>query len=479
MSIFYPRRAIVPEPLQDLASTRGTSPPETHIDPRRWLCLAVVAAAQFMFVVDAFIVNVAVPSIRTNLAMSEAGIEAVIVIYQIAFATLVIAGGRLGDLRGRRTVFLFGLLGFTAASIWCGFAGSGGELIAARLAQGASAALMSPQVLATIHTLFPDEARSRAFAVFGIALGLGGAVGMVLGGWLMALNLFGLGWRMIFFVNGPVGVAIAIAAWRLLPVTQGRRGQYMDVPGAALLFLGLLGVVTPILCGRDLHWAWWLGLVEAFGIVTLTLFLAWERRTERQGGQPLIDLALLSDRGFLRGLLATLCFFAANMSFYLVLTLYLQNGLALDPFSAGLTVMPLALAFVAGSRAAGDIVRGCFIQIAGLVAIGVTIAAWPSGGAFVLVPPLVLFGYGQGRVMAPLFGVVLANVRHAHAGAGSGILTTTQQTANAAGVALVGLVYFTVREISSAQVAILAALAVLSALVLCAAGSLHWMRRAG
>src|SRR5579859_6748138 len=151
MSAFSQRRALLPGPV-----TAIDHPPQnSQIDPRRYLCLAVVASAQFMFVVDAFIVNVAIPSIRADLAMSEAGIEAVIALYQIAFATLVIIGGRLGDLRGRRDVFLIGMLGFTAASMWCGFAGSGLELIAARLAQGAAAALMSPQVLATIHTLFP------------------------------------------------------------------------------------------------------------------------------------------------------------------------------------------------------------------------------------------------------------------------------------------------------------------------------------
>lgn len=449
-----------------------------HADRRRWLSLAVVVAAQFMFVVDAFIVNVAIPSMRADLALSEAGIEAVIVIYQIAFATLVITGGRLGDLRGRKNIFLLGVLSFTAASIWCGLAGSGAELIVARLTQGAAAALMSPQVLATIHTLFPDQARARAFAVFGISLGLGGAFGFILGGWLLALDLFGLGWRMIFFVNGPVGLAILVAAWRLLPALPDRPDQRLDIPGAVLLFLGLLGLVAPLLCGRELHWPAWLGLVEIGGIAVLALFHFWQRRIERDGGQPLIDLALLSDRVFLRGLLATICFFEANMSFYLVLTLFLQTSLGLSPFDAGLTVLPLALAFVAGSRSGGDIVAGCFIQIAGLVATGVTIAAWPSAGAIALVAPLVLFGYGQGRVMAPLFGAVLANVRNIHAGAGAGILTTTQQTANAAGVALVGLVYFTVRETVSGQAAILTALAVIAGLVLCAALSLRWMRRA-
>jgi EmrB/QacA subfamily drug resistance transporter len=470
MSAFSQRRTLTPAPVIAIDHA-------SRIDPRRYLCLAVVVAAQFMFVVDAFIVNVAIPSIRTDLTMSEAGIEAVIALYQIAFATLVIIGGRLGDLRGRRDVFLIGLLGFTAASIWCGLARSGGELIAARLAQGAAAALMSPQVLATIHTLFPDEERKRAFAVFGIALGLGGAVGVMLGGWLLALNMFGLGWRLIFFVNGPIGVAIAVAAWRLLPVMPGRREQQLDLTGALLLFLGLLGVITPMLCGRELDWAWWLGPVEAGGVATIALFLAWERRTERNGAQPLIDLGLLADRVFLCGLLAALCFFAANISFYFVLTLFLQNDLGLTPFQAGLTVLPLALAFVAGSRVSGDIVRGCYVQIAGLAAIAGTVVALPSGGAVGLVPAFVLFGYGQGRVMAPLFGAVLANVRHAHAGAGSGILTTTQQTANAAGVALIGLVYFAVSGVGFGRAAILASLAVLSVLVLGAALSLRWMRR--
>jgi predicted MFS family arabinose efflux permease len=259
---------------------------------------------------------------------------------------------------------------------------------------------------------------------------------------------------------------------------RGGHAQRLDLTGAVLLFLGLLGVITPVLCGRELQWAWWLGLLEAGGVAALALFLAWERHTERNGAEPLIDLGLLSDRVFLCGLLAALCFFAANISFYFVFTLFLQNGLGLTPFDAGLTVLPLALAFVVGSRVSGDIVRGCFIQISGLAAIGGTIAGWPSAGAIALVPALVLFGYGQGRVMAPLFGAVLANVRHAHAGAGSGILTTIQQTANACGVALVGLVYFATRGVGSSHTAILAALAVLSVLVLCAALSLRRMQRA-
>ena len=175
MSAFSLRRTLRPDPAPAVSRASEAA----QIDPRRYLCLAVVVAAQFMFVVDAFIVNVAIPSIRADLTMSEAGIEAVVALYQIAFATLVITGGRLGDLRGRRNVFLLGLLGFTAASIWCGLARSGGELIAARLAQGAAAALMSPQVLATIHTLYPDAPAHVPSPCSGFRSGLGGAAGVM------------------------------------------------------------------------------------------------------------------------------------------------------------------------------------------------------------------------------------------------------------------------------------------------------------
>jgi MFS family permease len=181
-------------------------------DSHRWWVLAVVVAAQFMFVVDAFIVNVAIPSIRTDLHATTAEVEAVIAIYQIAFATMVITGGRLGDIYGRKPMFIAGVVTFTLTSLWCGLATSGIELILARLAQGATAALMVPQVLATIHTLFPDAARARAVGIFGIALGLGGAAGFILGGWLVTLNIEGLGWRTVFFVNLPVGAAIVTAA---------------------------------------------------------------------------------------------------------------------------------------------------------------------------------------------------------------------------------------------------------------------------
>jgi MFS family permease len=237
------------------AASARAIPHTGAVDPRRWWVLWTVAAAQFMFVVDAFIVNVAIPTIRADLHASAAQIEAVITIYLIAYATLVIIGGRLGDVFGARSAFLSGLIGFTVASIWCGLARSGGELIAARLVQGATAALMVPQVLATIHVLFPDGERPRAFAIYGLALGCGGAAGFLLGGFLVTFDVAGAGWRTVFFVNAPLGLTIAGLAWRLMPRVPRRLGAPLDPAGASVLFSGFLCLVGPLLFGGDFHWA--------------------------------------------------------------------------------------------------------------------------------------------------------------------------------------------------------------------------------
>ena len=302
-----------------------------NVPARRWWALASVAAAQFLAVVDAFIVNVALPSIRADLHAGAAEIQAVVAVYQIAYAALVITGGRLGDIVGRKRIFIAGVLGFTLASLWCGLSGSPAMLIFARAAQGGAAAMMVPQVLATIHTLFPDGARARAFAIFGVAIGLGAAVGFMLGGWLVTLNLAGLGWRSIFCVNVPMGIGIALAAGWLMPAMPRNAGTRLDLRGAAVLFVGLLGLIVPLMFGRELGWPWWMWLAMAAGAAVLAGFLRLQRGVERRGGMPLIDLALLEDRVFVLGMSATFCFFLGNLSFYFVLTLYLQNGLGFSP----------------------------------------------------------------------------------------------------------------------------------------------------
>ena len=453
----------------------------------RWWVLAIVVAAQFMFGVDAFIVNVAIPTLAAELHASTAEIESVIAIYLIAYATLIVTGGRLGDIYGTKSVFLAGVFGFTLTSLWCGLAQSGPELIAARLAQGAAAALMVPQVLATLHLLFVDHARSRAFGIYGIVLGLAGAAGFALGGILVTLDLGGLGWRTVFFVNVPFGIAIIAAALRIMPSVPRRAGTRLDVPGAMVLFTGLLCLIGPLLFGRDLHWSPLVWLAMAAGIAIVAAFVRLERAVERSGGMPLIDLALLSDRSFMRGLAAAFFFFFANLSFYLIMTMFMQKALQIPPIKAGLVFVPLALTFVVASRLSGVrakhrgtlvLIEGCAIQIAGLAVLALMVAFVPAPSALLLALILTIFGYGQGLVMAPLSGVVLSSVKPASAGSGSGMYGTTAQIANAAGVAAIGAVFFAVEATHSAQIALFTALILFALAIVTCAALLSWMRRA-
>jgi MFS family permease len=455
---------------------------------RRWWVLAIVVAAQFMFGVDAFIVNVAIPTIAVELHASPAEIEAVIAIYLIAYATLVITGGRLGDIYGTKNIFLAGVLGFSATSLWCGLAQSGPELIVARLAQGATAALMVPQVLATLHLLFSDSSRGRAFGIYGIVLGLAGAAGFLLGGILVTLNLAGLGWRVVFFVNVPFGLVIAAAALRIMPSVPRRAGTRLDVAGAIVLFAGLLCLIAPLLFGHDVGWAPSVWLVMAGGVAIIAAWLRLERAVAGHGGMPLIDLTLLSDAAFMRGLYAAFFFFFANLSFYLVVTMYMQRGLHIPPLQAGLVFLPLVLSFVIASRYSAVrarrrgsqvLIEGCAIQIAGLAVLALTVASLQAPAALLLALVLMVFGYGQGLVMAPLSSAVLSSVKPASAGSGAGMYGTTAQIANAAGVAAIGAAFFAIEAACSARLALLAAAALFALSIVICVAFLSWMRHAG
>jgi predicted MFS family arabinose efflux permease len=454
---------------------------------RRWWVLAIVVSAQFMFGVDAFVVNVAIPTIAQELHASSAEIEAVIAIYLIAYATLVVTGGRLGDIHGTKNIFIAGVVGFTLTSLWCGLAQSGPELIVARLAQGATAAMMVPQVLATLHLLFSDGARARAFGVYGAVLGLAGAAGFALGGLLVTSDIAGLGWRVVFFVNVPFGLVIAAAAWRIMPSVPRRAGSRLDVFGAIVLFTGLLCLLGPLLFGHDLDWTPWLWLVMAAGIAIIAALLRLERAVARGGGMPLIDLSLLSDRAFMRGLCAAFFFFLANLSFYLVMTMFMQKALHIAPLQAGLVFVPLALTFVVASRhsaarakhrGAGVLVEGCVLQIASLALMALAVALIEAPGATLLSFMLAIFGYGQGLVMAPLSSAVLSTVKPASAGAGAGMYGTTSQIANATGVAAIGAAYFAVEAQRSARPALFVAFALFALSIATSIAFLTWMRRA-
>jgi MFS family permease len=454
---------------------------------RRWWVLAIVVSAQFMFGVDAFIVNVAMPTMAVELRAGAAQIEAVIAIYLIAYATLVVSGGRMGDIYGTKNVFIAGVSGFTVTSLWCGLAQSGPELIVARLAQGATAALMVPQVLATLHLLFVDSSRARAFGIYGIVLGLAGAAGFMLGGVLVTLDLAGLGWRAVFFVNVPFGVVIIAAALKIVPTAPRRAGTRLDIPGAIVLFAGLLCLIGPLLFGHDLHWSYPVWLVMAAGVAILAAFPRLERRVARRGGMPLIELSLLSDTAFMRGLVAVFFFFFANLSFYLVMTMFMQKALHIPPLSAGLVFVPLALTFVIASRHSGVrakhrgtlvLIEGCAVQIIGLAMLAAAVACTVAPSASLLALLLTVFGYGQGLAMAPLSSAVLATVKPASAGAGSGMYGTTTQIGNAAGVAAIGAVFFAIEAAGSPRLALYAACTLFTLSIIICGIFLSWMRRA-
>ncbi len=455
---------------------------------RRWWVLAIVVAAQFMFVVDAFVVNVAVPSIRAELDATIAETQGAIVIYQIAFAALIITGGRLGDIIGAKPVFLLGLIGFTLASLWCGLASSGSELVVFRALQGAAAALMIPQVLATIHRLFQDAERGRAFGTYGFTLGFGAATGLVIGGWLLSIDLNGLGWRTIFFVNVPVGLVLLWAAWWLMPALPGKPGTRLDIIGAGVLLVALLCVLGPLVVGSSLGWPLWSFIAMAFGVLLLGLMWPLEQRIEqRQNRLPLVHLDMLRDRTFATGLVAVFFFTFANLSFYLVMMLYLQVGLHLPALEAGNVVLPLAVAFALMSRIAGPraqrlgntaLIQGCGVQLAGLLVVGLAVVAGRTTPTLLAIL-LTIFGVGQAMVMAPLYGFVLRKVPAAHAGSGGGVVSTVQQIGNASGVTAVGGLYYAVQAAYPAGLAILASLTTLAiaiaitAMLLRVFGSVH------
>jgi predicted MFS family arabinose efflux permease len=335
--------------------------------------------------------------------------------------------------------------------------------------------------------LFSDNSRGRAFGIYGIVLGLAGAAGFMLGGVLVTLELAGFGWRAVFFVNVPFGLTIMAAALKIMPPVPRRAGTRLDISGAIVLFAGLLCLIGPLLFGHDVHWSPLVWLVMAAGAAIIAAFLRLERSVANNGGMPLIDLALLSDAAFMRGLCATFFFFFANLSFYLIMTMFMQKALHIPPLRAGAVFLPLTLAFVIASRHSGArarqrgtlvLIEGCAIQVAGLAVLALTVASLDAPAASLLALVLAIFGYGQGLVMAPLSSAVLSTVKPASAGSGSGMYGTTAQIANAAGVAAIGAVFFAIEAAYSARLALFAASVLFALSIVASAAFLSWMRRA-
>lgn len=433
---------------QTLERSAVAGPQDRPASGGRWILL-VTMAATFMAVMDSFIVNVAVPSLRADLHASFPQTEWAVGGYTLTYGLLLVTGGRLGDLYGPRRLFAGGIALFTAASLGAGLAAGAGQLIAFRVAQAAGAALFYPQVLAVLRTSFAEgRARSRAFAVFGAVIGLASIAGQVVGGLLISLDLFGLGWRSVFLVNLPIGIAAVAGALRVLPrpVRPAARGA-LDLPGVALLSAALLALTGPLTAAGDAGWSPW----TVAALVCCPLFLAAFAVRERRAARPLVDPALLGQPAFSGGLAVALAFFAGNAGLFFVLALELQSVLGLGPLAAGLAFAPLAVAFAAaslcGPRLTARLGRhtltlGYTVNAFGTLALLLTCRLAGDGlSAGLLVPALAVIGAGQGLGVSPLVSTVLERIPERQAGAAAGVLQTANQVGMALGVGALGLVF--------------------------------------
>jgi EmrB/QacA subfamily drug resistance transporter len=434
------------------APTPAGGPDQQAADPRRWVALAVVLTAGFMQLVDISIVNVAIPSIQRDLDATYSQIQWVLAGYQLAFAVTLITGGRLGDIFGRKRLFMLGMTGFTLASALCGLAQSPGMLIGSRVFQGLMGAIMFPQVLSVIQVTFPSRERGTALGIFGATIGLATITGPLVGGLLIEADLFGLEWRPIFLVNVPIGVAALIAAARFLQESKAPQALRLDPVGVAIVSAGLLLLVYPLVQGRDLDWPLWTFLSMAAAVPVLGVFALWERRKKAADGSPLVDMALFRQRAFVAGLLVAGIFFMGIPAFFLVLTIWLQIGLGFSALHAGVTGVPFA---VGSALASGASVRlaprlgrrilsvGTLLLVAGMLGLIWTVDRYgPDTHSWQLIPALAVCGLGLGSVIAPLVNIVLAGIRRQDAGSASGVLTTVQQVGGAIGVAVIGVIFF-------------------------------------
>ncbi len=441
-------------------------------DPRRWIGLALVLTAAFLSSFDFFVVNVALPAMQADLGARPADLQFVVAGYGLAFAVLLVTGGRMGDLYGRRRMFVWGMAGFTAASAFCGLAGTPGQLIAARILQGLTAALMNPQVLAIIRVTFPEAERARAIGWFGVTLGAASILAQLIGGALVEWNPAGLTWRPVFLVNVPIGLAAAAAAQRILPESRSPGRGGLDLGGIALGAAALLLLSVPLVEGREAGWPAWSLLSLALSLPALAAFVAYEWALQARGRVPLVNLRLFRDRSFSLGLVMAVTFFGGLASFFLSITLFLQQGFGKGPLATGLTFVAFGAGFVAGSRLSSTVARrigprtinlGTALMVLGLA--GTVMLARASHGAALdgrlLAALFVIYGTGQGFALPALVSTVVGSSRipAADAGSASGVFSTVQQIAFALGVAGIGGVFFGVLDGGTARTDYAAALA--------------------
>ncbi|MBW8800509.1 MAG: MFS transporter [Streptomyces sp.] len=413
--------------------------------------LFTVLLAAALPLIDFFIVNVALPTIGADLHAGEAVLELVVAGYGVAYAVLLVLGGRLGDLFGRRRLFLGGMAAFGLTSLACGLAPSAWTLVAARVAQGAASAAMLPQVLATIQAATAGGRRARAMSLYGATAGLSMVAGQILGGVLVAADIAGTGWRSVFLVNVPVVLVGLVLGARFVPETRSQKPEPVDGPGTVLLAVSLLTLLAPLTEGRAAGWPLWTWMSLAAFPGVAAAFYAVERRADRAGRTPLVPPSLFELASLRRGLVLMLPFSIGFSGFMFVIAVALQSGEHLGPVPAGMALAPMAVAFLfvslAGPRLTARygsrvVTAGSVIQAVGLVLI--VLAArrdWPHLDFTGLLPGVAVAGAGQALQLPNVLRLVMSEIPPARGGVGSGVMVTTQQSALALGVATLGTLF--------------------------------------
>ncbi|MCX4725703.1 DHA2 family efflux MFS transporter permease subunit [Streptomyces sp. NBC_00440] len=431
---------------------RTSEAPATTALPMRtaWLVLVVVVLADIMDLIDSSIANLAGPSIRADLGSGQVTVQWVLSAYTAAFALGLVTSGRLGDLLGRRRLFLLGMTGFTLASLACGLAPHAVFLIVARTVQGLCGSVMIPQGLALVKVVFPPQHLRKALTPVGPLMGLTMVAGPILAGWLLHLDLFGSQWRSIFLINVPFGVAAAALAWRVLPRRGGEDpAARLDLTGVGLLTAASALLIVPLIQGRDLGWPAWTYVMMAAAVVLLGLFVV----SQRHSAHPVITPSLFRKRSFVVGLVIVAGFYASLSAFVLVINLLLQQGLHWTPLHTGLTLIPWALGTAVAVLLAGAVLAeklgrttlhlGLAISVVGLLALWWSVAHWGTGiTVWNLAPALLFTGFGSGLVFVPLVDFIIGDATPEEVGTGAGLLNAVQQFAGAIGVAALGTVFF-------------------------------------
>lgn len=419
--------------------------------PKRWFAFAAVMTAAVMDLLDSTVMNVAAPAIRGDLGGSYASLQWMAAGYTMALAVLLLVGGRLGDLVGRKRALLIGVAGFTVTSLLCGLAVSPEMLIASRVIQGAFAAVMLPQGFGLVRDLFEPDERTKAFGFFGPIMGLAAVLGPIVGGTVLDANLLGTGWRAIFLINLPIGLFTFVIAARHLPNTQpaGRRVS-LDVPGLLIASAGLVALVYPLVQGHELGWPLWSKLLLVASLPVLAGFGIHQSRRSRNGATSLIEPRLLKSRSYVSGIFFAVVFFGA-MAGTFVLGMFLQVGLGYTPIHASLAMAPWALGALIGSAVSGMTMQkygrrllhiGLALMAAGLAGTYAVLSLTGlSVGAWDIAVPTLAGGIGMGMVFVPLFDIILSGVRDNEVGSASGMLGSFEQVGIALGIAVIGTIF--------------------------------------